>query len=197
MFGKRLCIGQRVKHCWEKCCLQVLWKGKTVLALKCVVAENRSARTHTRSKWVVFDWDTSLLNCILFGYEVGCNQPCTSHSGRRYFDDSLWSLGNVKSNRNSKRQFAFPGILSFSCTAMPSQYFLSSLPFCLPCSHPGSLCWFSAYLTLSSAGNIAVTSFGLGVCLLPFWSSVLVLLSLWEYVISWEKFTSFYNFCMT
>lgn len=25
---KRLCIGQSVKHCWEKCCLQVLWKGK-------------------------------------------------------------------------------------------------------------------------------------------------------------------------
>lgn len=61
----------------EMLLLQVLWKGKIVLALKCVVTENRSARTHTRSKWVVFDWDTSLLNCIFFGYGVGCNQPCT------------------------------------------------------------------------------------------------------------------------
>lgn len=32
-----------------------LEREKTVLALKCVIAENRSAGTHTRSKRVVFD----------------------------------------------------------------------------------------------------------------------------------------------
>lgn len=32
-----------------------LEREKTVLALKCVVTENRSAGAHARSKWVVFD----------------------------------------------------------------------------------------------------------------------------------------------
>lgn len=97
---------------------------------------------------------------------------------RSYFD-SLWSLGNVKNNRNSKRQFAFPGILISPALPCPP----ISFPCCLSVFPAVSLArvGFLHTSTLGSAGNIPVTSFGGQGCLLPFSASVPLLLSLWEF----------------
>lgn len=60
---------------------------------------------------------------------------------RRYPDDSLWNLGNLKNNRKGKRQFAFSGILISPVLPCPP---ISSLAALLPSLRLAPC--FSAYL---------------------------------------------------
>lgn len=110
-------------------------------SFKISAGRKQCAGTHTRSKWVVFNWAVSLLNFIFFDMKRNTTNLIQSNlCKRRYPDDSSWSLGNLKNNRNSKRQFAFSGILISPVLPCPpiSSRCLSAFPetsplvFCIP-----------------------------------------------------------------